>query len=68
MCQHRTHHIGVALGLDEAQQRMQGAVGVPQREDRIVLKASGLVHGAVYATIAPVDVGVDRGVDHRVIE
>ncbi len=68
MGQHRADHVGVAAGLEQPQQRVLGAVGIPDGEHRIVGKAFGLMDFPVNAAVASVHVHIDGRVDHRVIE
>ncbi len=54
--------------LDDGEQRMQRAIGVPQREGRVVGEALRLVHGVVGAAVAAVAVHEERRRHQRVIE
>ena len=65
---HRTDHVGIAVWLDKSEQGMQCAVGVPKRKDRVVLESLALMNIAVYATIAAVNIRINRWVYHRVVE
>ena len=67
MADHRHGHISGLLGLHQREQRMFGAVGVPQREDGIVREAIGLVDLPVETAVLAVHVHVYRRVDHRVV-
>ncbi len=66
--QHALHHVGVALGLQQVEERMQGTVGVPEREHRVVGEAFGLVDVVVETTVLAVDIHIDGGVDHGMVE
>ena len=66
--QHRPHHVGIAACLEQAQERMLGAVGIPKRKDGIVRKAFGLMHFPVHAAVAAVHVHIDGRIDHRVVQ
>ena len=47
---------------------MLRAVGVPDREDGVVVEVAGTVYVPVHAPVLPVHVHIDRRVDHRVVE
>ena len=68
MGDHRPHHVGVALREEEIEERVLGTVGIPQREDRIVGKALGVVDVMVHTAVRAVDVHIYRWVDHRMVE
>jgi hypothetical protein len=57
-----------AAAVDDGVERVRGAEGVPQREDRVVLEALGAVRLLVEAAELPVHVHEQVGRDHRVIE
>ena len=65
---HALCHVCSLTGLDEVEERMFGAVGVPKGEDGVVGEAVGLMYLHVVATILAIDVHIDAGVDHGVIE
>ena len=66
---HRGNHIAGSFRLDDVQQRMLGTVGVPQRENRIVdISFVVLVNIVVHPTIFSVNILIDRGINHCVIE
>ncbi len=58
-----------ALGLNARQQRMQGAVGVPQREDGVNLAAAvGHMNLVVGAAVAAVGVAPEVGRRHAMVQ
>ena len=57
-----------AFLLDDAEERVQGAVGVPQREDGVLLVLLADVHLAVHSAIFAVDVREEAGGDSGVIQ
>ncbi len=56
------------LGLELPEERVLGAEGVPEREHGVALPALGAVYPAVHSAVFAVRVGVQRGVDARVVE
>ena len=72
MGQHRVDHVGVALGLNQGEQRMLGAIGVPERKDRVVGEALGAMDVLVEAAILPghvlVEVRRRKGMVHGRVE
>ena len=54
--QHRVREVRLQGLVHEVQQGMEGAVGVPEGEGRIVRESLGLADGAVMPAEAPVDV------------
>ena len=68
MLYHRLHHIGILPGSNQIQERMFRSVGIPQGEDGIIRKALRLVDVVVQATVFPIDIHIDRRINHRVIE
>ena len=54
--------------LHDGEQGVQGAVGVPQGEDGVVGESVGGVDVLVQAAVAAVDVLVDHGAEHGVVE
>ena len=66
--QHGGNHVGVAFGLQQVEQGMQGAVGVPQREHGVIGESFGLMDVVVQPSVLPIDVHIHRRVDHGVIE
>ena len=67
MRQHRPHHVGVAGGLHQVQQRVQGPVGVPERESGVV-GALGAVDVLVEAPVLAIHVLVHGGAEKGVVE
>ena len=66
--QHRADEVVDALRLDDRQQRMLGAEGIPQREGAIVLKTFRLVGLVVEPEVAAVGVVEQRRRDARVVQ
>ena len=66
--QHAGDHVGIALGLDEIQQWVQRAVGIPQRKNRVVGEALRLVDVLVQPAVGAVDVLVDDRAEHRMVQ
>ena len=65
---HALSHVSALPGLDEVEQRVLGAIGVPEGEDGVVGEAVGLVDLHVTTAVLAVDIHVDGRVDHRVVE
>ena len=71
--EHREDEVVAALRLDDVEQRMQGAVGVPDREDGVLVASFGLLDGVavgvavLHCQIASVGVAVEIGRCHTVI-
>ena len=68
LTQERLDEIAGAGPVDQREQRVQRAKGVPQREDRVVGEPVGPVDLEVTAAILAVDVHVDIRREHRVVE
>ena len=66
--EHRMGDVGHLLRMENRHQRLGSAVGVPQREGRIVHERRGAVDLAVSAPIVAVHVAELRRSDHRVVE
>ena len=68
VCYHRLHHVCVTRRFKESEQRMLCTIGVPQREDGVVVKSLCTVDVTVKSTILVVNVHVDGRIYHRVVE
>ncbi|MNS51199.1 hypothetical protein D3C72_838670 [compost metagenome] len=69
MGQHGIDEIAVALlRLHQGQQGVQGTVGIPQRERRIIRIALGLVYGVVGAAVLAVGIHEQRRPQQRVVQ
>ena len=66
--QHGLHHIGIALSLQHIEQRMQGAISVPQRKDGVVGESFGLMNIVVKAAILAVNIHINGRINHRVVQ
>ena len=67
VCNHRAHHVRVTACLEESEQGMLGAIGVPKREDGVVGESLCAVNVAVESAILMVYVHVYRRIYHRMI-
>ena len=65
---HALCHVPSLLRLDEVEQGMFGAISVPKREDGVVGEAVGLMYLHVVATVLAIDIHIDGGVNHGVVE
>ena len=66
--QHRGYHILRLPGLEQRQEGVLCAVGVPEREDGVVGEALRLVEFVVEPAIEPVHILIDGRIDHGVVE
>ena len=64
---HRDRHVTRLHGFHQRQERMFGAVGIPERKDGVIGESVGLVDFPVEAAVAPVHIHIDRRIDHRMI-
>ena len=65
---HALCHVPSLFRLDEVEQGMFGAICVPEREDGVVGEAVGLMYLHVASTVFAIDIHIDGGIDHCVIE
>ena len=56
---HRHSHIACVVGLHKHQEWMLGTIGIPQREDSVVLEAVGRVDVLIQTTILAIDIHID---------
>ena len=69
MVNHRGNHIAGGFWLNNVQQRMFGTVGVPQGENRVIgVSFQVLVDIVVHPAILSVNILIDRGIDHGMVE
>ena len=66
--QHRIDQVADLFGVDERQQGMRCAVGVPEREDRIAVALGRADLGALHRGVFAVDVAQHVGVDQRMVK
>ncbi len=68
VCEHRVHDVAAAVAADEVEQRVQCPVGIPDRENGIIVEIPGLVYLVVDTAVFTVRIHIDRRVYHRVVE
>ena len=66
--QHRPHDVGHPLRMQDRHQRHRGAVGVPQREGRVVREAGCTVDFIIRPAVIAVHVAEHGGRHHRVVQ
>ena len=66
--EHRVHDVAAAVAADEVEQRVQCPVGIPDRENGIIVEIPGLVYLVVDTAVFTVRIHIDRRVYHRVVE
>ena len=66
--QHRLHDVGHPLGMEDGHQRHRRAVGVPEREGRIVRESGCGMHLAVGSAVITVHIAEERRSHHRMIQ
>src|SRR5580704_4695799 len=68
MREHGADHIRVTMWLEDIEQRVQGAMSVPQREGRVVDESVRLMDHLVNSFIGAVNVHIDRRVDKSMVD
>ena len=66
--QHGIDDIVYAFGLDEGHQGIEGAIGIPEGEDGIIIKRRLFNNLTISAAVAAVVIVVEGGRDHGVIK
>ena len=62
------HKIPCSLGGQPGPKRMQGAVGIPQGEHRVVIKTLGTVDQAIPSTVTTIGIACQTGVNHATVQ
>ncbi len=68
LTQHRPDEVARAAGIDQREERVQRPERVPQGEDRVIGESLGPVDPEVTPAVLPVDVHVDVGRQHGVVQ
>ena len=66
--EHRLGNVSIDSPVDDVKQRVQGPVSIPNGKDGIVGETFRLMDILVDAPVFPVDIGIDTGIDQRIIE
>ena len=68
MCEHALDHVGSPLRLRQVHPRMQRAIRVPKRKDRVVGEAIRRVNVLVQPAVLAVHIFIQNGTQHAVVQ